>query len=56
MNIFTLNSDIDIENGTSASFQLVRVKLNRDDTMTKVKLFDPETMENEQDLKEVMQR
>merc|ERR1712003_338246 len=31
---------------------LVRVKLHRDSPMTKVKLFDPETMENEHDLKQ----
>merc|ERR1719369_1109426 len=40
------------EHNGNAPPGLVRVKLNRDDSMTKVKLFDPETMENEQDLKE----
>lgn len=44
--------DNEEEHNGNAPPGLVRVKLNRDDTMTKVKLFDPETMENEQDLKE----
>merc|ERR1712142_1075915 len=40
------------EHNGNAPPGLVRVKLQRDDSMTKVKLFDPETMENEHDLKE----
>merc|ERR1719489_666893 len=40
------------EHNGNAPPGLVRVKLHRDDSMTKVKLFDPETMENEHDLKQ----
>lgn len=41
------------EHNGNAPPGLVHVKLQRDDSMTKVKLFDPETMENEHDLKQV---
>merc|ERR1719228_966593 len=40
------------EHNGNAPPGLVHVKLQRDDSMTKVKLFDPETMENEHDLKQ----